>query len=132
MLKFLKNIEVLLSDTTVEELAVAIKKHPWLVPGKALDMYDKLNNLPKNSIGKARKAKNAAALLALAQEDLDGVIDAINALALKRSMKLAITKNIVQSMRFALDIANGIKPSNKVLQGTKTAIDFISNQIDPF
>lgn len=50
----------------------------------------------------------------LAETDLEGVIDAVNAQALERSTKLKITKQIAQVFRFSVDYAHGIAPSDKL------------------
>ena len=120
MLRFLQNIDVLDSSTTKEELLNEFQnEHPWLIPGKVLDKYDEMqqaedHDWENNDIKKGRKAENISALMELAETDLDGVIDAVNAQALERSTKLKITKQIAQVFRFTVDYAHGVVPSDKV------------------
>lgn len=128
MLRFIKPIDFLLSDTTFEKLSEALKTHPWLVPGKVLDKYDAMNDLPKNDIAKIKRVKNIEALLEIAKTDLEGIIDAINAIAVQRKWRLQATKQIVQSLRFGFDVAHGIKPTSNIISGTKETLNLIEKQ----
>lgn len=120
MLRFLQNIDVLDSSTTKEELLHEFQnEHPWLIPGKILDKYDEMQKeenpeWEENDIKKSRKAENISALMELAETDLEGVIDAVNAQALERSTKLKITRQIAQVFRFSVDYAHGVAPSDKI------------------